>query len=228
LLALGNLLTGCEGTETGNPRPPPGIELRFSAYSNDFNRVAVGRHGDGLSLDRVFVALERFQLLPCSASGKSLDLSVGELQLTERPPPLLLAESEETDFCAASFRLAPGVGDQAAELSGRSAFVEGVRADGVPFQLASELDLTVDLASDTAAPFGSRRLLLAFNFATWLNGVGVETASIENGTVSIDSLHQPDLLGAFNARAGLAAALYDDTDGNGQLAGDNQPPAASP
>jgi hypothetical protein len=227
VLGLACPLEGCSGTETGNPKPPA-IELRFTAYSADFNRVAVGVQGSGLRVDHAFVTLERVELLPCSGSGKSLELSVGELELTQRPPRVLLAESEETDFCAARVLLARGAGDLAPALAGRSALVEGVRADGLPFQIASELELTVDLTSSPpTSPFGSRRLLLGFNLAEWLNGVGVETAVAENGMVSIDSTHGPAALAIFDAQVKSAVALFDDADGNGQLAGDNQPPAAS-
>jgi hypothetical protein len=221
-LALGSLLTGCEGTgtETGNPKPP-GIELRFTAYSSEFGRVAIGRTGPGLSVEHAFVTLERLELLPCSPSGSSVDLAVGELELTERPQPLLVVESDETDFCRARVRLAPKSG-------ARSAFIAGTRADGARFELESKVDVTVELASDAQTPFPSRRLLLAFNLAQWLDGVGVETADIDSGLVSIDATHQPDLLAKFDARAPLAPALYDDADGNGQLAGDNQAPAAGP
>jgi len=227
VLGLGCSLEGCAGTETGNPKPPA-IELRFTAYSDDFSRVAVGLDGSALRVNHAFVMIDRVQLLPCSGSGKSLDFPVGELDLTQRPPHLLLAESEETEFCAARVLLAHGAGDLAPELAGRSALVEGVRADGLPFQIASELELTVDLTSNPAtSPFGSRRLLLGFNLAQWLSGVGVETAVAENGLVSIDSTHGPDALAAFDARVKSAVALFDDADGNGQLAGDKQPPAAS-
>ena len=227
VVGLGCPLEGCSGTETGNPKPPA-IELRLTAYSDDFSRVAVGLDGSALRVDRAFVMLDRVELLPCSGNGKSLELSVGEVELTQRPTRLLLVESEETDFCAARVLLARGASDLAPELAGRSALVAGVRSDGVPFQIASELELTVDLTSGPpASPFGSRRLLLGFNLAKWLSGVGVETAVAENGTVSIDSTHGPDALAVFDAQTKSAVALFDDADGNGQLAGDNQPPAAS-
>lgn len=229
LLVLGFAcpLEGCVGTETGNPKPPK-LELRLTAYSDDFGRVSVGREGGGLRVDHAFVTLERVELLPCSSSGKRVELSVGEVELTQRPPFLLLAESEETDFCAARVLLARGAGDLAPDLAGRSALVQGVRADGIPFQIASELELTVDLTSSPpTTPFGSRRLLLGFDLAEWLSGVGVETATPENGVVSIDATHGVDALAVFDAQAASAVALFDDADGNGQRASDNQQPAAS-
>lgn len=220
-------LEGCVGTETGNPKPPQ-LELRLTAYSSDFGNVSVGKAGGGLRVDHAFVRLERVELLPCSGDARGVELSVGELDLAQRPPRLLLADSDETDFCGARVLLARGVGEVAPELGGRSALLQGVRADGVSFQLASELELTVDLtASPPTTPFGSRRLLLGFDLAKWLNGVGVETAAVEDGAVTIDPTLEPDALAIFDAQAESAVALFDDADGNGQLASDNQPPAAS-
>jgi hypothetical protein len=220
-------LEGCAGTETGNPKPPQ-LELRLTAYSSDFGRVSVGKAGGGLEVEHAFVTLERVELLPCSGDASGVEISVGELDLAQRPPSVLLADSDETDFCAARVLLAHGAGEVAPELAGRSALLHGVRADGVSFQIASELELTVDLtASPPTTPFGSRRLLLGFDLAKWLNGVGVETAAAENGAVTIDSTLAPDALAVFDAQAASAVALFDDADGNGQRASDNQPPAAS-
>lgn len=229
LLVLGPAcpLEGCAGTETGNPKPPQ-LELRLSAYSSDFGRVSVGKAGGGLEVEHAFVTLERIELLPCSGDAKGVELSVGELDLAQRPPRALLADSEETEFCAARVLFARGAGEAAPQLAGRSALVQGVRADGVSFEVASEQVLTVDLAaSPPTTPFGSRRLLLGFDLAKWLNGVGVETATAENGAVSIDPTLEPDALAVFDAQTKSALALFDDADGNGQLASDNQPPAAS-
>jgi len=225
-LGLGCPLEGCSGTETGNPKPIA-IELRFTAYSDDFSQVSVGLQGGALRVDHAFVMLDSVQLLPCSGSGKPLELSVGALELTERPSRVLVAESQDVDFCAARVLLTRGPADIAPELAGRSAVVEGVRADGVPFQIASELELTVELTSGPpASPFQSR-LLLGFNLAKWLSGVDVETAAADNGMVTIDSTHGVDALAVFDAQLKSTVALFDDADGNGQLAGDNQPPAAS-
>jgi hypothetical protein len=220
-------LPGCSGTETGNPKPPA-IELSVTAYSSEFGQVSVGRAGGKLRVDHAFVTLDRVELLTCSARGKSVTFDVGEVDLAKRPAHLFVAESDETDFCSARVVLSRGTGEVTSELAGRSTVLQGTREDGASFQVASELELTVNLASSSpSTPIGGRRLLLGFNLADWLDGVGVETATADNGTVSIDSTHAPEALATFDSQAKAAVALFDDADGNGQLASDNQTPAAS-
>jgi hypothetical protein len=229
-LALVILLGGCTGTETGNPKPPA-LELRFTGFSNEFGRVSVGLAGGALEVDRAHLRLSKVVLLPCAASGKRVEVDVGAVELTERPPELVLVETEETQFCGAQVLLAPDASDTSSELAGgRSVLVSGRRAaDGVPFSIKSGLELSVELKNTaTATPFPSRKLLLGFDLNHWLQGVGIETATPANGAITIDETHLPDSLTTFEAQAARAPAIYDDADGNGLLAGDNQAPAAGP
>jgi len=233
--ALGYLLPvalglggGCAGTETGNPTLPS-VELRVSGFSNDFQSVTLGATGPGLTLDRVLVALERVELEPCTASRAPLRFDGLGADLMERPAPTNTATGTDSEYCAARVALAPAVGGDLPELEGRSVLVQGSRADGTPFEIASALRVEIDLSTmPPNTPFGTHGLLLAFNMATWFEGVGVDSAVAQGGAIAIDETHNPEVLAAFEARASLSPALYDDADGNGLLAGDNQPPTAGP
>lgn len=221
-VALVALFGGCAGTETGNPTLPA-TELRLAAISDDFDSVAVGRKGPGISIERAGVGLQEVELLGCDGAS-SLAFETADAELTLKPSLVLTAQGAAAEYCGARLTLEPS-----SELGASSVLVEGTRADGTPIAIASDLALTIELVTNPPnTPFPAEKLILAFNFATWLEGVDVDGASVENGLVSIDQSHNPDVLAAFDARAHLAPALYDDPDGNGLLMGDNQPPAAGP
>jgi hypothetical protein len=224
-LVASGLAAGCGGTETGNPTLPA-VELRLAAFSNDFQSVAIGAPGPGITLERAVMALGQIRLVPCSPGAPPVNFGPVELDLTQKPAALLRAAGTDGEYCSAHVSLTHGAGD---ELAGRSVALRGTRADGAPFELSSTLELDVDLHTNPPdTPFGARRLILAFNFATWFAGVNVAGAMVEDGLVSIDATRNTAVLDAFDARAGLTPALYDDADGNGQLAGDDQPPTAGP
>jgi len=216
---------GCGGTETGNPTLPA-VELRLAALSNDFGSVAINKPGPGIVLERAVVSLAQIRLVPCSASAAPVDFESVEVDLAQSPAAELRTAGTASEYCSARVTLAPGALD---ELAGETLRLSGTRPDGAEFELSSTLELAVDLHTDPPnTPFDARRMILGFNFATWLSGVDIAGATLENGLVTIDATHNADVLVSFEARAPLTPALYDDADGNGLLSGDNQPPAAGP
>jgi hypothetical protein len=224
-LVASGLAAGCGGTETGNPTLPA-VELRLAAFSNDFPSVAIGTPGPGITLERAVMALGQIRLVPCSPDAPPVEFGPVELDITQRPAPLLRAAGTDSEYCSAHVSLTHGAGE---ELAGRSVLLRGTRPDAAPFDLSSTLELDVALHTNPPdTPFGARRLILAFNFATWFAGVDLAGATLEDGLVSVDATRNTDVLVAFDARAGLTPALYDDADGNGLLAGDDQPPTAGP
>jgi len=226
VLTLG-AASGCGGTETGNPTLPAS-ELRLAALSDDFGSVAVGTPGPGLTVNHAYVALERIELLPCGA-GNPLRFEATEVDLAQRPAVLLRVQGAASEYCSARVSLAPVSNAETPELEGGSVTTEGTRPDGVPFEIRSALSLEVELTTDPPeTPFDARRLILGFNLVPWLADVDVAGAAVADGLATIDATHNATELATFEAQAPLAPALYDDADGNGLLAGDNQPPTASP
>lgn len=223
-LVLAALLPGCGGTETGNPTLPA-TELRLSALSHDFNSVAIGTPGPGITIDTADVGLSEVRLLGCNGA-EPLVFPPLDASLTSKPAVVLRAQGNAAEYCGARVTLSPPA---AGALGDRSVYVSGRRADGSAFELGSLLALSVNLVTNPPnTPFPAEKLILGFNFATWLGGVDVNGAAAENGLVTIDPTHNADVLADFDAQAPLAPALYDDSDGNGLLNGDNQPPAAGP
>jgi hypothetical protein len=216
---------GCGGTETGNPTLPA-VELRLAALSNDFGSVAINKPGPGIVLERAVASLAQIRLVPCSASAPPVDFESIEVDLAQSPAVEVQTAGTASEYCSARVTLAPGVLEG---LAGQTLRLSGTRPDGAPFELSSALELAVDLHTDPPnTPFDAHRMILGFNFATWLSGVDIAGATLEDGLVTIDATHNADVLVEFEARAPLTPALYDDADGNGLLSGDNQPPAAGP
>ena len=222
------LAGGCAGTETGNPTLPA-VELRVMAFSDDFGAVAVATPGPNISVARAFAALGEIQLLPCGAGLPPQRFAAVGIELTQKPAFQLNAAGTDQAYCGARVALAPSAAATPPELAGLSVYLEGTRADGTAFKIASAAPVTVDLRTTPPnTPFSAEGLLLGFNFATWLEGVDLDGATVEGASITLDASHNTDALAVFEAQAGLAPALYDDADGNGQLAGDNQPPTAGP
>jgi hypothetical protein len=228
VVAAGIFAGGCAGTETGNPTLPT-VELRVTAFSNDFGAVAVAKPGPKISVTRAFAELREIQLIPCGAGLPPPEFAPVSVELTQAPAFELDATGTDEKYCGAHIALAPSAAGALPELDGLSVFLEGTRADGTPFQIASAEPVGVDLHTNPpGTPFSAEGLLLGFNLATWLAGVDLDGATVEGSKVTVDVSHNTDALVVFEAQAALAPALYDDADGNGMLAGDNQPPAAGP
>ena len=218
---------GCSrGTETGNP-PEAMLELGVTGFSDDYPSVAVGLAGPGLSIERAFVALRSVELRACSGAG---GVRFGDLSSDlVAPAAVRSTTSDASEFCGAEVNVGSIEDPEHGELAGRSVYVQGKRGDGLPFELASSVETRVILDSDPPlTPFAATRLLLAFNLATWFAGADVAGAEATDGLVRIDAASNPLVLEAFELATPLAPALYDDADGDGQLEGDAQPPAAGP
>ena len=219
---------GCAGTETGNPTLPA-VELRITAFTSDFNSVAVARPGPNVTVDRAFAALSAIELFPCGAGLPARRFTGVGVELTQKPPLELAASGTDVHYCSARVAWAPIAEATLPELEGLSVFVEGKRADGTPFRIASVEPVAVELHTEPPnTPFSAEGLLLGFDFATWLGGVDLDGAQVENSSITLDGSHNTDALTVFETQGALAPALYDDADGNGMLAGDNQPPSAGP
>ena len=222
------LAGGCAGTETGNPTLPA-VELRVTAFTSDFGAVAVAKPGANVTVNRAFASLSAIELYPCGAGLPPQRFASVDVELTQKPPRELDAPGTDERYCSARVAWAPSGETTVPELDGLSVLVEGSRADGTPFRIASTEPITVELVtSPPNTPFSATGLLLGFDFATWLAGVDLDRATVENAQITLDATHNTDALGVFESQGALAPALYDDADGNGMLAGDNQPPAAGP
>lgn len=223
------LAGGCAGTETGNPTLPA-VELRVTGFTSDFNAVAVAKPGGpNITVERAFAALDAIELFPCASGLPPQRFEGIAAELTQKPPLELGAPGTDQHYCSARVALGATAEPTLPELDGLSVFVEGTRADGTPFRIASAEPVTVDLHTNPPnTPFSATGLLLGFDFAIWLDGVDLDGATVESSLVTLDATHNVEALAVFEAQGALSPALYDDSDGNGQLAGDNQPPAAGP
>jgi len=219
------LAAGCGSDEADNA-PHPTVALRVAAVSTDSDSVAVSSSGTAISVERALVALEILTLVPCGDYDRR-GFEPVNVDLTARPPLELDAPGTAPTYCGGYVAPYAGETPTLAELEGRSVLIEGTRADGTPFRIASAETPLVTLFPETAGtPFSAHGLLLGFDLATWLGAVDLDAAAVEDGQITLDASHNTDELAAFEARTASATAFYADTDGDGALTRDDQAPVA--
>jgi hypothetical protein len=212
---------GCTGTETGNPSFEG--ELAYDAYSSE-PAVAALREGEqGAIVTQVWLVLGDVTFVdnnhcaaPESATGHADGLGPGDhapnagartrfwLPIGEYCGvrlPLLRADDDE---------LPKGAPD---ELSGHSIVLQGElpERDGAPFLIASKLEHTFSLVADHASfELGpdTARVLLGFDVAAWLDGVGRVVVS--------DDAHR-ELLSRFEDNLAQGVDVFVDPSGEGRF-----------
>jgi hypothetical protein len=226
-LLLGVVLAGCAGgTETGNPSltgqlsytgissAPASIGVRGGgAVANVQNawfglgQVTVSSSGDcGLNRNRTFS-------VPALGIG---DHAAGAHNATE-------FEGAAGAFCSVELPFQSVAADDTkspAELRGHGIVVAGELADGTPFLLRSDAAPIVRLQGEANGfEFSAQdpNVLIAFDFATWLQGVDWAAASVDAGRINVDAGSNTDILRSFESQLASGVALYRDVDGDGVL-----------
>ena len=221
LVLVGAGLAGCgggdgvgtTGTDVGNPIE---VDLRFAAYD---------LVGDEAAVDAASIAVERIRLRPatdCEGGAEveiegpfSLDLldptGIGEVagvalgvQAWGRIE-LVWHRDEASDT---AIRVAGQAGGDPFEIRSR-------RNDELRIEAVDDAGFTVDEA--TAA------LFVAFDMATWLDGVDLAGAERgPGGAIEVTDDSNRDLLERFEHNVESATALFPDADGDGSLGDDER------
>jgi hypothetical protein len=217
-MALAGLALGaCGGPEGGVPVESSVLQIALTAATTDESAVAVRSEDAALSVEELGLGLRSLEIVPCADDAAALGVEDYPVELTVEPAALASFESGVTDYCDLRVAIAPAPSGLP-ELGGLGVFVRGTRADGVPFEIRSTLELAVALASSEA--FGAEHLALGFDLAAWFAGVDVDAATITGGVAVVDESANADVLEAFEANTTASIALYVDADRDAVLDAD--------
>jgi len=221
VVALHAAIAACSGTETGNPGT---ARVAFGLRASDPALVSVGSDGSGNRVEALLLAVDQAALIGCDARS-------GATPLFEEPVVVDLVRGTDVvipagEYCGIRVTLAPRhlpAVVEAPAIEEATVAAHGVRADGVPFTIASRTPLSI-VAED--GPFEVQDgddLVLAFDVSVWLNGGVLEGAVVVDGRATID--------GTGNSAAQfdqqVAAGLFRDRDGDGAIEPDETIPLAA-
>jgi hypothetical protein len=120
---------------------------------------------------------------------------------------------------------AKDVSEAPSELDDNSIVLSGKRADDATFVVRSRRNYDLDLRArgDGFDLTGARgAMILAFDLATWLDGVELESAEANsNGVIEIDQDHDRTRLDAFEGNVKQAMELFRDRDRDSKLDDDD-------
>lgn len=179
----------------------------------------------GLTFDTAELSLREFSVQPCAPDAAALSVSDFPIDLFLDPPAGVEFVTGVSSYCGIQAKIGPATSADLPELQGSSVLLHGTRADGATFALTSGLVTTLSLES--TEPFDVRHLVLGVDLDAWFANVDVTDAAASDDGVLIDADDDPDLLAAFEGDTASAFALYDDTNGDGQLTDAELVPVAS-
>jgi hypothetical protein len=222
--------SACVGTETGNPSFEG--QLGYDAYSSNVAAVALRQSGPEPSshlvlVDTAWLVLGDVSFLPegtCNAPTNELPVSatgIGEGDHAAGGHVVTSLVVDTGRYCGVSL---PFERASATPISGptplaeHSVLIEGTLRDGSALTLASSLQTSVMLRSETSFEMSddAGNVLIGFDLAVWLGALDLESASRNaDGSIEIDDTHNPDLLAAFERALIEGTALFRDLDGSG-------------
>jgi len=223
---LGFAAVGCTGgTETGNPTLTG--QLSYSDVSSS-SEVGVRMGGSVATVQNAWFALDPVTVSSDGSCGVEGDhtFSVAALGIGDHASGAhVVTEFEATagPFCSVEVPFARVAADDEAapsELRGHAVVIDGVLGDGTPFVIESDQAPLVRLqAAESGFSLSTQEpnALIAFDFATWLQGVDWATASVDAGTVVVSETANIELLQHFEASLASGVALYRDAGGDGVL-----------
>lgn len=216
---------GCNATETGNPVAGQTLALTARSSSDD---VATGSSADAalnVSSALIVVSDMRFvQSADCDRGpGSRLDVEGPiAVDLVEKNEVLDL-QLDAARYCRVRVRLNKDkdVSGAPSELEDHSILLQGERADGVSFTVVSRRSFDLELRArgdGFSLGTGKEAMILAFDLATWLDGVDLEGAAPDSsGAIEIDDDHDRERLDVFEDNVKQAMELFKDGNGNAKL-----------
>ena len=220
LLVLGAGLAGCggdgvgtTGTDVGNPIE---VDLRFAAYD---------LAGDQAVVDAASIAVERIRLRPAADCEGGAELEIEGPFSLDLLDPTGIGELAGVELGAQAWcriELAwhrDEASDTAIRVAGR--------AGGDPFEIRSRRndELRIEAIDDAGFTVdeATAALFVAFDMATWLDGVDLAGAKRgPGGAIEVTDDSNRDLLERFEDNVESATALFPDADGDGSLGDDER------
>jgi hypothetical protein len=221
---LAAAVSGCTATETGNPVTQQTLALTARSSSED---VSTGDSGASLRVSSAWIVLGDMRFVKsadCDRGPASrVDVEGPQaIELVENRDALAL-ELEAASYCRVRVRLdrAKDLSGAPADLDDHSVLLRGSRADDTELVLRSRRNFDLDLRArgegfDLTGARGA--MILAFDLATWLDGVDLENAEPDaNGVIVIDDQADRARLGVFEDNVKQAMELFRDRDRDSKL-----------
>jgi len=227
------------GTETGNPSLTG--SLSYTGYSSKPSDYGVREAGDIATIESAWLDLDTVSISPdgpCGIDGGSAftaaglgvgDHAAGDHNFTSFAAAAGAFCSVDLPFLRvpASVKLA----GLPAEARGQSLLIVGTLAEGTPFSIVSAATPVVQLRADGSGfelSADQSDLLLAFDFAAWLQGLDFDAALRVDGQIEISASSNSELLTTFETNLADGVALYRDRDGDGLVDADAELLAHAP
>lgn len=236
LLLATATLTGCVGTDIGNPEQDSEVTLDYEGYESEDPGALV--LDSGITLEAAWIVVEAVQLSEVDGGCTPPDNPdvqgplVVELLTRREHPNTPVFTRLATDYCGLELRLTTATADilpadAPPELVGQSVLLSGLRADNLPFTLLADFNDSLSLSpnGDSFSLLPERdHLILAFDLRGWID------ASLLDGLLNllgpITDATAPDLIAGLRASLTGSIHLYRDSNDNGIL--DPQELAAAP
>jgi len=228
------LTLACNSTGVGNPPSAASVSMAIVADDESTAPPAADAGADTSlphgSLRRALLVLGSVHWLPCDDAVSPV-ISEGpfivDLVTGESRPQLPDAPTPAGGFCGFDAPLSANAAS--AELAGRSLFFSGVRADGVPFLLFSNMRATLRARATDGESWGdgdNLELIWAMRPNRWASNAELDASSVTPwGTrraVVIDVDRNPLLYAAIRSRLAGLSDVFLDRDRDGFLDGNER------
>jgi len=208
------LLSGCFGTETGNPPFAPGVA---GGAGGTMGIVPV------LQLDEGWLAIDDLTFLDACVAGSEgvvVRSEPGALGLGSEPVLETDPVLEEGEYCGVRAERVAWTSAAPSALRGYTLAIDASRPDGTPVRIRSTRTGTLELLGGAPFPMSpaSGGVLLFVTESLLFNGLafdGVELAL--DGSIVVSAEKNAALLERIEAQLPGALALYRDADGDGRL-----------
>lgn len=232
LVCLLSATIGCNSTGVGNPPRSDTVSMAIVADDESEgvpSETDGGAEGESLSqgsLNHAVLVLDSIRWRACT-DATLITVSEGpflvDLITGESRPPLPDVATPPGGFCGFDAPLSTAA--RSADLSGRSLFFSGVRADGVPFLLFSEMRAVLRVRAASGQSWGNQNAPLAVLWAmrprSWTSRMELADARVsawgERRAIVIDIDRNPLLYALIRARLAGLSQLFVDQDADGFL-----------
>ena len=220
----GLLLFGCAGTETGNPSMARQASLSMVLKSSNPTAVQICPAGvsctpGALNVQSAWLSTDYLEAASCVGQDDSI---VPPAAWDLLHPVAKSFDTQILQFCG--FRFATRVGDSSlgnipAELVGASIWLRTTRADNVDEDIRSPTILDVGKV-DLSHPLGNARLVVALDAGAWLDGIDLNSLSVDSdGIARVSATSNPLILQVIDQQTGNNAILRNEEADDG-VAGD--------
>ncbi len=222
----------CTGTDVGNGV----VDVDFAIYDSNASMTsalssdAVSYAAPaGIVVTSAWVVVERIRFRDASNCDGDNQLEfVGPFAIDMLNPGIQDSLGDLsvplTNYCRFEFRWDAFRADELVnaptELVGASILIQGKRSDDTPFVVRSDRgdEVRLDAVDDSfSVDETTGALFVALDIQLLFDGVDLDSAVVNNGTIRIEDGINDDLLAVFDDNVIKATKLFDDNDGDKEL-----------